>query len=270
MEIPFLEILGLALIVALLDLDNSAIGHFMISRPIVAGPLLGYFLKDISLGLQTGALLELLWIARLPLGGSIPANISLATAFAVYSGIQVRNLVPGAEAQAAIVGILWALPIGFLGGYLDNLLRMAFDKINGSLKAWVDAGEEARISLAIVQCLGLRFGATFILVLCLLPAVTMAAILSSLFFYPILEPSLEIVGWLLPAIGAAGVFKLFSEKGESLYMFVGFGATAVLGLMGVPGVIVMGLIVGTAMFLVLVPLQRVLRALTRKAKRSRS
>ena len=142
MEIPFLEILGLALIVALLDLDNSAIGHFMISRPLVAGPLMGFFLKDMALGLQTGALLELLWIARLPLGASVPANISLATAFAVFSGIQVRNLVPGAEEQAAIVGILVALPVGFLGGYQDRLLRIAFDKINQPL----DNGSAIRLN----------------------------------------------------------------------------------------------------------------------------
>ena len=48
--------------------------QFMISRPIVAGPLIGLALGDPYTGLTAGALLELLWIDRIPVGPYVPPN----------------------------------------------------------------------------------------------------------------------------------------------------------------------------------------------------
>ncbi len=47
----------------------------MISRPVVAGPLVGWILNDPYTGFLCGALIELLWIDRLPIGTYVPPMI---------------------------------------------------------------------------------------------------------------------------------------------------------------------------------------------------
>ena len=73
---------------ALICLDRVAV-QIMISRPVVAGPLMGLILGDMLTGLVTGALLELLWIDRIPVGSYVPPHDTfvaiLATAGAVLA-----------------------------------------------------------------------------------------------------------------------------------------------------------------------------------------
>ncbi|MGD9019102.1 MAG: PTS sugar transporter subunit IIC, partial [Desulfuromonadales bacterium] len=58
----------------LTGLDRVAFVQFMISRPLVAGPLTGWVLGDPLTGLEVGMLLELLWLGRLPVGAAIPPD----------------------------------------------------------------------------------------------------------------------------------------------------------------------------------------------------
>ena len=58
----------------LTGLDRVAFVQFMISRPIVAAPVAGWIMGNPLVGLEIGALLELLWLGRLPVGASIPPD----------------------------------------------------------------------------------------------------------------------------------------------------------------------------------------------------
>ena len=60
---PYLLGAGMAV---LLGLDRTAALQIMISRPLVAGPLVGLLLGDALTGLTVGMLLELLWLCRMP------------------------------------------------------------------------------------------------------------------------------------------------------------------------------------------------------------
>lgn len=51
----------------------------MVSRPIVAAPIVGYLLGDAITGLLIGGVLELLWIGEIPIGGHIPAHEVMLT-----------------------------------------------------------------------------------------------------------------------------------------------------------------------------------------------
>ena len=66
-------VLGLtigALVSLICGLDRVAILQIMISRPIVAAPLTALLLGDPLIGLQIGVMVELLWLARLPVGAA--------------------------------------------------------------------------------------------------------------------------------------------------------------------------------------------------------
>ncbi|MEZ4485509.1 MAG: PTS sugar transporter subunit IIC [Syntrophotaleaceae bacterium] len=102
----FLSALGVTVAVAIIcGLDRTAAGQFMLCRPIVAAPLTGWLLGEASIGLQVGAMLELLWLGRLPVGAAIPPDDSQVavgcTFLAVISHAQT-GLPPQALAAASL------------------------------------------------------------------------------------------------------------------------------------------------------------------------
>lgn len=117
----------------LAGLDRTAVFQLMISRPIVAAPLTGWLLGDGATGLQIGALLELLWLGRIPVGASIPPD---DTQVAIGSTCLAITQYPGAPiplAAFAILCLLVALPFGKVGEFFDRVAR----RLNSGL--WVRA-----------------------------------------------------------------------------------------------------------------------------------
>lgn len=117
----------------LAGLDRTAVLQLMVSRPIVAAPLTGWLLGDGTTGLQIGALLELLWLGRIPVGASIPPD---DTQVAIGSTCLAITQYPGGGIPApafAVLCLLVTLPFGRIGAYFDRLAR----RLNGTL--WVRA-----------------------------------------------------------------------------------------------------------------------------------
>jgi PTS system mannose-specific IIC component len=91
----------------------------MISRPIVVAPIIGLLLNNPYAGLIIGALVELFWIDRIPVGTYIPPNDTivavLATAIAVLAG---QNL-GGTTRELIALAILLAVPFGMLAKKME-------------------------------------------------------------------------------------------------------------------------------------------------------
>src|SRR3989339_1766376 len=104
------EIIALSFLAALLSVDVTLFGQFMISRPIVCGPLIGYFLGDIKTGLWVGMLVDLIWIGNIPMGAAIP---TYATAMTVLPTIWASISFPGHKAPA-VLALLLAVVAGVL------------------------------------------------------------------------------------------------------------------------------------------------------------
>ena len=75
--------MSLVVLGGLLALDATSVGQFMISRPLVAGTLTGWWLGDPALGLEIGAILELFHLAGVPAGGSRVPDTGPASVVAV-------------------------------------------------------------------------------------------------------------------------------------------------------------------------------------------
>ncbi len=80
------QIVILSLVGGLLCLDRIFL-QTMLSRPIVMAPVVGLLLGDSYTGLIIGAIFELFWIDRAPIGIYIPPNDSVASAFAAALAI---------------------------------------------------------------------------------------------------------------------------------------------------------------------------------------
>lgn len=110
-------LLPLAVLGAVLTVDHTTVGQFMISRPLVAGTLTGWLLGDPATGFALGILLELYLLVEFPVGGARYPEGAPATVVAVAAA--TSTALPGAEALGVAVGLVW----GQLGGLTVTGLR---------------------------------------------------------------------------------------------------------------------------------------------------
>ncbi|MEA4820787.1 MAG: PTS system mannose/fructose/sorbose family transporter subunit IID [Erysipelotrichales bacterium] len=101
----FVQALLTSIIVWIGFMDKAFL-HTFLYRPIVIGPLVGLVFGDLSMGLQVGVSVELMFLAVIFVGTAIPPDetisAGLATALACLTG-------------SAEVGIATAIPISFVG-----------------------------------------------------------------------------------------------------------------------------------------------------------
>lgn len=166
-------VLTLALVGGTLALDETSLGQFMVSRPLVTGTVTGMLLGDPAAGLTLGCILELFYLAHFHVGGarfpeSVPAAITAVAAAAAAPG-------PGGLA----LGLVCGLALGELGGRTVMALRRFNMRIvpDPSL-ARVHDGEVWRAHLAALALDFLRGTAVTLVGVALLP---------------------PVVGWLAPS-----------------------------------------------------------------------
>lgn len=116
---PYLLGAGMAV---LLGLDRTAALQIMISRPLVAGPLVGLVLGDALTGLTVGTLLELLWLCRMPVGASIPHDDTQVAVGATTLAIALSGTV-GGGVGLTLCALLVALPLGKIGQVVERTVR---------------------------------------------------------------------------------------------------------------------------------------------------
>lgn len=125
----------------LLALDATAVGQFMVSRPLVAGVLAGSLAGDAVTGLLIGSSLELYHMAIVPAGGGRFPDTGPATVVAATVAVWAGGT-PGAIAIAWVLGMLWSQ----VGGWTVNLQR----RLNGVILGRVvgEGGSPAALEVA--------------------------------------------------------------------------------------------------------------------------
>lgn len=116
---PYLLGAGMAV---LLGLDRTAALQIMISRPLVAGPLVGLLLGNALTGLTIGMLLELLWLCRMPVGASIPHDDTQVTIGATTLAIALSGTA-GMGMGLTLYALLVTLPLGKIGQIVERTVR---------------------------------------------------------------------------------------------------------------------------------------------------
>lgn len=106
----------------LLGLDRTAALQIMISRPLVAGPLVGCLLGDALTGLTVGMMLELLWLCRMPVGASIPHDDTQVAIGATTLAIALSGTA-GRGVGLTLCALLVALPLGKIGQHVERTVR---------------------------------------------------------------------------------------------------------------------------------------------------
>jgi len=151
-----------AALVAVLELDVVQFGQFMISRPLVLGPLLGLLFGLPQTGLALGACCELFSLDDLPVGGSLPLNATVAVSAALLLNCGPRAVPPEV-----------ALPAGLTAGWLhqkiETALRYRRRALCGCAEESLLRGCEPRLGRLVGQAICEQAAMTFtVLLACVL------------------------------------------------------------------------------------------------------
>ena len=197
-----LSLILLCLLAALLELDTTYAFQFLLSRPIIAGPLFGLLLGDAAAGVQIGIFAELLFTDISPLGGIIPPSGVVAS---------VIPLILYAQGIELYFGFFLGVGCAVLYSFFDALLRKTRFKWLIFLEKRIGK-KPTDIKKIIAVTLLLSFLMTFVFI-------SLAAWGSSrLMFalYPFLAPKAHFAFWLayiaVPWIGMATLIPAFRLK----------------------------------------------------------
>lgn len=163
------KILLIAAVGGLLSLDRTALGQFMVSEPIVAAPLVGWFLGDTAAGVVIGIVLEMLWVLDLPVGTFVPADSTIAAIAATAIAVLGNR---GEPALPGVIGFSLLLTSGMAPVTMlaDRFIRNQ----NARLAVWVldagDADADRRLVTAHLTGLVVFYLKSVILLLVLVPA----------------------------------------------------------------------------------------------------
>jgi len=134
------------------------VGQFMLSRPIVMGPLLGLLWHSPQNGLALGACCELLSLDDLPVGDRLPLNATVAAGAALLLTCGPRPLPVAA-----------ALPVGFFAAWahkkIEGFWRSRRRELCAAAERSIREGEAPSWGCWIGKSLAQQAAGTFALML---------------------------------------------------------------------------------------------------------
>ncbi|SEA25112.1 PTS system, mannose-specific IIC component [Desulfuromusa kysingii] len=143
-----------ALVSLVCGLDRVAILQIMISRPIVAAPLTALLLGEPLIGLQIGVMVELLWLARLPVGAAIPPDdTQVAISSSVLAIIMAKTL-SASGTELFLLCLLIAIPLGKVGQYFDHYARQYNIRLTKKVDSALENGSLLTAELQHLRGLG--------------------------------------------------------------------------------------------------------------------
>ncbi len=218
-------IIGVALAGGLIGLDRTAAGQFMISQPIVAGPIAGSLLGDAAAGLVIGAVLELIWVLDMPIGTFVPADATIST----MSATAIAVLGSSGAASPDMIGfsILLTTIMVPVTMKIDNAVREYNARFADGFAFPEGAGRRRMLSRAQLSGLAVFFLKSFVQYLVFIPVGLAAAALFVLLPRP-LHSAMGLFVKLLPLLGAALVVRKLSIRILDRFFLAGFLVAAVL------------------------------------------
>ena len=198
-----LSLICFCMLIALLELDTTYAGQFLISRPLFVGAIFGALTGNLFLGLQIGIFTELIYIDYLPIGGVVPPSGTITSAVALMMNYFFKMDIY----FAFFVGIVCGQMFAFVEKFLRNKRAIFLGAIE---KKIVD--RKITPGKVILKNLAVEFGAVFIF---LILSMVMFGPLFSYLHNDISEKvhvAFKFAYYITPWVGLCGLFLSFSTK----------------------------------------------------------
>ena len=209
-------------------LDRTAACQVMLHRPLVVATLMGAIFGNFLAGAQVGAVLELLYLARLPVGASVPPDDTGAAIFAGSAAAAASSSL-GLDGGSFTALILLSVLFAEFGKSVDRVVRKINGRISHLTAEAVERGDLDGVEHGLLAGLALFAATGVILSLAFSGAgVTVSKLLLSR-FGPASRLDFSALQPLLPLVGAASVYSCSrTERTAGLFlltMAAMFGAT---------------------------------------------
>jgi PTS system mannose-specific IIC component len=229
-NLPILDVLAVCAVGSLLCLDR-VVGQWMFSRPVVAAPVIGLLLGDLHTGLTAGAVIELFWIDRLPLGIYLPPNETLVAVLVASASILAAGL-SGHPASGGLVSlaVLLFLPLGILAQRLDYWHAARCERL---AREALQAAGQADIS-AVARCHWSAVAGHLLMAAGWILMVLPPGIAILYLAYPRMPAfavrGLTLLYGILPLLGVAAALNQYPQRGAlPLFCVLFLSATVLIG-----------------------------------------
>jgi mannose/fructose/N-acetylgalactosamine-specific phosphotransferase system component IIC len=220
-------VLVAALLGGLIGLDRTALGQFMVSQPVVAGPLVGWVFGDVTSGLVIGGVLELIWVLDLPIGTFVPADSTIAAVAATA----IDAIGGGAGGDLSMIGFSLLLTVIMVPVtmFADQLMRKRNRQIPELAAGGKGGPTEAVVSFWHLAGILAFFLKGFVLTLGFVTAGTALALWFTV-APAVYHRAMTIFVMFLPLLGVASMARKLSMNLLDRSLIVGFliGAVCVL------------------------------------------
>jgi fructoselysine and glucoselysine-specific PTS system IIC component len=228
----FEEIVLLAVLAAVLSIDDKAGWQGLFAQPVIAGTLVGLVLGETQRGVEVGLVLELVWLSILPMRGTRrPDSVTGVLMGAGVTCLLAKHTGDPRTVFLVSVGVLVGLLTGEVAGVVGRWLIRFRDNRLALMSIPFDRGDAA-----VARKLG-SYHVISMLYLGLAHAAMIAAFLPLWAIagerFTAVSTSEVVIGagrWveLLPAIGAASIIQLYWQKQLNRYLILATGVVLVL------------------------------------------
>ena len=214
-----MENIYIGLVGSFLVLDTTVAFQFLISQPLIACTLLGWFLGDIQLGVHVGMYLQLLWLSSMPVGAAIVPEGNLAAIVIAALVIRYNNNYENFN-TILICGLLYGIVVSYLGGELVVLFRKANQHVLQKVLAFARRGKLNILN--VINYLGLLFHYTLMLILITLAMYLGDFLYNYIQYIPIAwDEYFKYAVMSLIGIGAGLVLSVFKDRLYQRLIMVG-------------------------------------------------
>lgn len=214
--------LCVALVMFIGNLSDSGLSDPMIRRPLVMSMFVGLLLGDLKTGVIMGASLEVVFLGMSGIGGAMPSDSMTGSIFGTAFAI-LNN-------QGTEVALSLAIPISLLAVFINQLVIFIRGLLLEKFNQFAEEDNIRSIELlhyasifagplvyGIVGFLGIYLGTNSI-----------SALVDSIPEF--VMNGLTVLGKVLPALGISLLLNMIYEKGNMIFLLLGFLAAAYLKL----------------------------------------
>lgn len=207
------NVLIVSIVGGILCLDRIFL-QVLISRPIVAAPVIGLILGDPYTGLIAGAFIELFWIDRLPIGAYIPPNDTMAAVLIAAGAIESGRILGYLPQGLIALAVLLFIPLAVLVQKMELRVVQGNEKLAKDAMSNVNHGDIQSISRNHLRAVLRNWLLPTGMILFALPL----GVGAMTWVYPQLTPwiirGLNMVYGLIPLIGAAVALNTVNVYGK--------------------------------------------------------
>lgn len=214
--------LWVALIMFVGNFSDCGMSDPMIRRPLVMSMLVGLALGDLKTGIIMGASLEVIFLGISGIGGAMPSDSMTGSIFGTAFAILNH--------QGVAVALSLAVPISLLAVFVNQLVIFIRGLLLSTFEKYAEEDKSKSIErlhylsifggplvYALIGFLGIYLGSGSI-----------SALVKAI--PPVVMNGLTVLGQMLPALGIALLLNMIYEKGNMLYLLLGFVLSSYLKL----------------------------------------